>query len=204
MALHENEIAMARKSLPEYLTLAKLGVDRGGLGCPTATVLFAVIDSIGSCHRKHPTFTVRVGDADLAITQQDHHLRILNAPYFGGNNGCDLTTVQINRIYRLARSPLTHNAVVGSGCLLWEGSPARPAIEELDGVIHISLPALLKRCAEAVDRFLPVADQIIPVSLAGQDLRDLEDAYGGQIQAAMARLDLSGLQSMPVTGMQRP
>jgi hypothetical protein len=207
VAISDDELSMARGSLPEYIVLAELGVARGGVGCPTAMVLFALVDAIGSFHREHPTFTVKVGKQDLGIPHQNDHMRILNAPYFGDPSGLDLNAEQISRLYKLGRSPLTHNAVVAAGCLLVEGSPARPAIEESEGVIYIYLPELLLKCKEAVSRFLNVADAIIPASLAVRELVGREAPYEVQVQRAMARIKALGGGTWPtanVTGIGRP
>src|SRR5207247_7744918 len=121
---------------------------------------------------------VKVDDQDVAIKGTTDHLRILNSHYFGDPNGFGLSGGQINRLYSLARSRITHNALVGAGCTLAEGTPQRPAIQEVDSIIWIYLPDFWNRCNEAVRRFLAVADEVIPASAVVRELRDKEVSQG--------------------------
>jgi hypothetical protein len=200
MAVEENEVAMVRASLGEFLELARLGTGRkeGVLGYPTATILFAFIDAIGSYHRDVASFTVRVDGKDVGITSPEHHMRILNSDYFG----LQLSGEQINRLYRLTRSPLTHNGLVGAGMCLWPGDTNGAAIEEHDGLLNVRLAGLLSRCEEACKRFMLVAEKIVPGSAAIRELHEKEDAYEAQIKKAMAELDKLGpIESMQASAM---
>ena len=171
MAIHDNVVSMLREALPEYLTLARMGISHrkangGALGYPSATSLFAVVDAIGSYHRGDPKFTVQVDGKAVTIDRTGDHILILNSAYFG----FDLTGDALREIYRLNRSPLTHNAVVGDGQRLWVGEPVRPAIESKADGIHVYLPGFLERCEKAVEQFLAVADTVVPKSLAVEEL----------------------------------
>ena len=201
MAIHEDELSMVRESLSQYLELARLGIDRADvLGYAAATLLFAFVDAVGSYHRRHPTFRVRLEGEELAINQPHDHLRILNSAYFG----LDLTGDQINRLYGLTRSPLTHNAVLGAGCVLWAGTPAREAIAEERGLLHIYLPGLLERCENARGLFLTVAEEVIPESRAVQELQEKEESREVQVRRVMAELAGSGVfEIAQVTAMGR-
>jgi hypothetical protein len=206
MAIHEDEVAMAKLALPEYLTLSLAGVETGGLGFPVATLLFSVVDIIGSYHRGDPGFTVIIGDEKIAIPSVNDHLRILNSKYFGDPVGFGLTATQINRLHALARSRVTHNALIGEGCVLAEGEPKRPAISEIAGVIWIYLPELWNRCRDAVARFLAVADTVIPASAVVRELRDKEARQGVNYAEGVRILrELPGATvANNVTAMGRP
>jgi hypothetical protein len=200
LAVEEDEVAMVRASLGEYLALARLGIDRkeGVLGYPTATVLFAFIDSIGSYHRDVAFFTVRIDDKEVGIALPEHHMRILNSDYFG----LTLTGEQINRIYRLARSPLTHNGLVGAGVCLWPGEADGAAIDEDNGLINVRLAGFLTRCEEAHKRFMLVADKIVPGSAPIRELHEKEDTYEAQIRKSIATLDKLGpIETMQASAM---
>jgi hypothetical protein len=206
MAVHDDEVEMAKRALPEYLTMAKAGVEVGGLGFPTATLLLAIVDIIGSYHRENSDFRVRVDGHDVGIPGVNEHLRILNSKYFGEPDGLALTGAQINRLYSLVRSRVTHNALVGEGCVLAEGAPLRPAIAEVDGMIWIYLPELWSRVNEAVGRFLAVADTLIPLSAVVREMREKEARFGvtfGAAIAALRELPFGGSMTS-VTAIARP
>jgi hypothetical protein len=185
--------------------MARAGVEVGGLGFPVATLLFAVASTIGSYHEREAGFTVKVDAQDVSINGTGDHLRILNARYFGDPNGLDLSGNVIGRLYTLVRSRVTHNALVGEGCYLAEGQPVRPAISQIGGLICIYLPEFWNRCDEAAQRFLAVADQVVPGSAVVRAMRDREAKQGVNYERA-----LEELRSMPfggtlgVTGMGRP
>ena len=202
MAVEGDEVAMAKAALGEYLELARRGFDeKGVLGYPTATILFAFIDAIGSYHRDVASFKVRVGEDDLGITQPEHHMRILNSPdYFG----LTLSAEQINRLYRLTRSPLTHNGLVGAGTVLWPGERDSVAIEETNGLIHIRLAGLLTLCEKSYERFLANADSVVPESFPVRDLRSKEASYEAQIMKAMKQIgNLGPIENMQASAIGR-
>lgn len=173
MALHPNEVSMLRESLQEYVQLAGLGAnfrkpDGGILGYPTATLLFSVIDSIGSFHMGHSTFTVDVEGAARKITNTGDHFLILNSSYFG----LGLTDAQVWDVYALSRCPLTHNALLGDGHYLIGGDVQGEPFRFEDGVVIVNVRALLARCDLAVQRFLADAPAIVPDSATVRQLRD--------------------------------
>jgi len=203
MGIHDNEVSMLREAFPEYLELARMGISHrkpngGALGYPSATCLFALIDAIGSYHRGDPSFTVQIEGRPETIRRTGHHIRILNSRYFE----FDLTLEQLEALYELSRSPLTHNASLGGGQWLWVGEPARPAIESKADGIHVYLPALLAACEKAVERFLAVADEVVPRSLAVENLRRAAQRRSGQVREARANVEgLGGIAT--ATGMGR-
>lgn len=176
VALHPDEVSMLRESLPEYLTLANLGLgttkpDGGILGYPTTQLLMAVVDAIGSYYREDPKYRVRVDGVDREIKTTSDHIFILNSDYFG----FDFTEDQLRDIYQLCRSPLTHNAVVGNGHVLVIGRTTDPAFEFKDGVVVTSVAGLGEACRKAVGKFLPVLDKVVPGSKAIGDLQAKAD-----------------------------
>jgi hypothetical protein len=199
MAMHENELEMVRASLPEYIKLARVGVEQGGLGCPTATLLFSVVDAIGSYHRKRAGFVVKVDGKDVEILKTDDHFRILNSQYFGRPNGLDLNGEQINRVYLRARCPVTHNAAMGMGCLLAEGGTRDEAVFDEKGFTWIHLPTLLERCSAAVEAFLAEAQSIIPGSEAADRLKHGIPEEWKEAYEALSKLGGMGT-SVSVTG----
>jgi hypothetical protein len=199
MGVENDEVAMVRAALAEHLELARRGITpERVLGYPTATILFAFIDAVGSYHRDVASFMVRVDGADLRITQPEHHMRILNSDYFGLN----LTAEQINRLYRLTRSPLTHNGLVGAGTSLWPGEPGAAAIEVTNGLLNVRLAGLLTLCERAFERFSAEADTIVPNSAPIRELREKEASYEAEIRKAMAQIgSLGPLESMQASAM---
>lgn len=204
MAIHDNELEMVRTALPEYLTLARAGVAQGGLGYPTATLLFAIIDAIGSYHRKRAGYTVRIDGKDVAILLPGDHLRILNSHYFGAPSGLGLTGEQLNRVYLRARCPVTHNAAVGMGCLLAEGGTRERPIFDEKGFTWIHLPTLLERCTAAVDSFLAEAPSIIPGSEVADRLKHGIPAEWKEAYEALLHIHTGDMGSITVTGNATP
>src|SRR5712671_4009852 len=200
MAIHETEAQMVREALPEYLELARIGSSLGKqpnggvLGYPSATCLFAVVDTIGSYHRGDPSYTVQVEDKLMTINSTGDHILILNSPYFEYT----FTEAGLRAIYSLGRSPLTHNALLGQGLLLWVGEPQRPAIEAKADGVHVYLPAFLERCEIATKRFLEVSDEVIPKSLAVRKLQaKAEETYNEQAKTLMENI-MRTLDAAPV------
>jgi hypothetical protein len=175
MAIHEDELSMLRESLPEYLRLARIGIETkkengGVLGYPSATILFAVVDAIGSHLRKAEgveVYTVTVEGKPRPISGTAHHFHALNSPYFG----LDLKESEIERLYNLSRSPLTHNARLGFGVRLTVDRSIPEVFVFQDGVLTISLPDLLKRCEVAVEAFLADGEKVVAESASVEELR---------------------------------
>src|SRR6185369_2341974 len=109
MSIHDNYLSMLRESLPEYVRLARVGIafekDNGGvLGYPSATLLLAVVDIVGSHLRKRqgiePHTVVVPGTAKpQAIKNKGDHFLALNSTYFG----YAFTQEQIDKLYELSR-----------------------------------------------------------------------------------------------------
>ncbi|HKQ58299.1 MAG TPA: hypothetical protein VJY35_10575 [Candidatus Eisenbacteria bacterium] len=211
MAIHDDELSMLRESLPEYVRLARLGIefkkDNGGaLGYPAATLLFAVVDTIGSHLRKRAglePYTVTVGGQQQPIKKTAHHFLVLNSPYFG----MDLSATEIERLYDLSRCPLTHNALLGLGVRLTVEQAIPNVIEFREGIATISLPDFLKRCEQAIERFLAEAEKIVAESAAVDELR--KESYARVNAEAIKKLEelaRSGNwgQSAQASGMGRP
>jgi hypothetical protein len=170
MARHLDQVSMLRESLEEYLVLAEIGINfekknKGVLGYPSATLLFAVVDAIGSYHRGDPKFTVTVDGEPKPIIETGDHVLILNSGYFG----CELSEHALREIYSLMRSSLTHNAVVGRGLSLHVGE-VRPAIRATATGVELYLPGFLESCKKAMEKFIAVADKVVPTSKAVADL----------------------------------
>jgi len=171
VAIHDDAVSAVKEGLPEYLELARIGISHtkpggGVLGLASATLLFAVVDAIGSYHRGDPKYTVPMDGKQRTINSTSDHIFILNSPYFG----LAFTEDELHAIYRLGRSPLTHNALLGAGQWLFVGEPEREAIESKDEGIHVYLPKFLSLCEEAAKKFLAVADAVVPNSKAVQEL----------------------------------
>jgi hypothetical protein len=191
MALHDDELSMLKESLPEYLRLAQLGIefkkDNGGaLGYPSATLLFAVVDIIGSHLRKRQgidPYTVTVDGGTQPIKKTAHHFRVLNSPYFD----LTLSAAEIERLYDLSRCPLTHNALLGRGVRLSVNQSIPDGIEFRDGIANISLPDFLSRCEQAVERFLGDAEKIVAESAAVDELQ--KESYASVNAEAIKKLE---------------
>jgi hypothetical protein len=175
MSLHEDELSMLRESLPEYVRLARVGIEfkkenGGALGYPAATLLLAVVDIIGSHLRKRhglEPFMVTVDGGPQPIRKTGHHFRVLNSQYFG----FEFSAAQIKTLYCLSRCPLTHNALLGLGIRLSINESIPDGIEFREDGAHISLPDFLKRCERAVDHFLADAETILRDSAAVDELQ---------------------------------
>lgn len=190
MAVHNNEVSLVREAIQDCLKLARLGIEHekkngGALGYPAATCLFSLIDAIGSFQRGNSAFTVLIDGKTRLINSTGEHIFILNSHYFG----FDLTERQLGEVYKLSRSPLTHNALLGWGQCLLVGEPSRSAIDCTTKGTLIYLPALLERCEHASWRFLAEADKVIPMSRALREVREKSDKfYGDQVTKAMDKL----------------
>ena len=170
MAQHDNAVSMLRESLDEYLELARLGIgfkkkNGGALGYPSAVCLLSVVDTIGSYHRGDSKFTVQIDGKPHPISATSEHVFILNSTYFG----CDLPMSALKEIYALMRSSLVHNAVLGRGLDLFVGEE-RTDLRVTDAGVEMYLPGFLARCKSACEKFLAVADKIVPGSLAMKEL----------------------------------
>lgn len=190
MSIHEGELSMLRESLPEYVRLARVGIEfrkenGGALGYPSATLLLAVVDILGSHLRKREgldPYTVTVDGEPQPIKKTAHHFRVLNSPYFG----LSLSAAEIEKLYDLSRCPLTHNALLGLGVWLSVNESIPEGIAFRDGLTHVSLPDLLERCEQAVTRFLADAEKIVAESAGVDELQ--KESYSSANAEAIKRL----------------
>ena len=200
-----NPVDTVSGALRELLDSARENIERTGgtRGFPAALALFSVIDTIGSYHRGDTSFTVLVDGQQHSIgaRRARDHIRILNSHYFG----LTLSMAELKDLYSLARSPVTHNATLGPG--LWlsaEAGDHQPIMKRTDGM-HVHLPALLVMCERAVSAFNEVAAQIIPKSLAFQELQEKAapnesyDEKAARLAIEFARIGPG--QSVSVTGV---
>jgi hypothetical protein len=175
--IHENYLSMLKESLPEYVRLARIGIttkkdadDDGVLGYPSATLLLAVVDIIGSHLRKRQgaepyTVTVPGTAKPQAIKNTGDHFLALNSPYFE----YAFTAEQIDKLYQLSRCPLTHTGLLGPGRIS-VNDPIPGGIDFRADGVHIYLPDFLRRCERAVERFLADAPKHVAESAAVADL----------------------------------
>ena len=189
MGVEHAEADMAVAALGEYLVLAERGLSQGQevLGYATAALLFAFVDALGSYHRGGP-LTVTVDGGAVSITSLEHHVRILNAPYFD----LKLSGECLRRIYRTCRSPLTHNGLVGVGIALFPGGEGGLAVEPVNGLLFVRLRELLAACTNALAAFRAESHQLIPQSVAIRELRELEAPYERQLIKAIAAVKQLG------------
>jgi hypothetical protein len=202
MAVYDDPVQAIREALPEFLELARIGVEHqkpggGVLGYPSAVCLFAVVDAIGSYYRGHPTFTVDVDGKPMPIAKDraSDHILILNSEFFGFS----FTEAELRALYRIGRSPLTHNALIGEGQWLHaDEGDGRAIVARSDGM-HVYLHAFHRLCQEAVERFLRVAADVITKSLAMQELHSkAELTYANEVQEAMAKILGDAINTPPV------
>jgi hypothetical protein len=181
--IHNDELSMLKESLPEYLRLARLGIevkkDNGAvLGYPSATLLLAVVDIIGSHLRKRSgvaPYTVRVNGVPepQPIEKPSHHFRALNSPYFA----YAFSAAQIKALYELSRCALTHSALLGLGIQLSVSESIPEGIAFRADGAHISLPDFLERCERAVAQFLEDAPKLLPDSAGVEKVQGESNAH---------------------------
>ena len=115
--------------------------------------------------------------------------------------------IQLETLYTLARSSITHNATLGRGLWLEVGDPKREAITQQADGLHIYLPALLGLCVAAVDAFGLVAHDVIPKSLANRELEDktdVPDEYQKQVDELIKKFKGMGSgEQITVTARDR-
>lgn len=180
---------MLKESLDETLEAAKYCVEYskeeskwgqfntgGCLGYPAAILLFSIIDSIGSYHRKNANFFVTIDGKKEKINGDGwEHFKILNSKYFN----LSLSLEFIKKAYSNFRSKLTHNSIMGKDALM---IPRNDSIEILKGrnvafiegfdqdknkIFVISIEELYNLCHSAVVEFKKDIDVIVPESKQG-------------------------------------
>jgi len=188
MAIHETPSSMLKESLDESLEAAKFCADYkktdkkwgkfatgGCLGYPSAILLFALIDSIGSYFEKDKNFSVMIDRKQEKINGSGRdHFKILNSKYFNQN----LSAEFIKKLYNNFRSCLTHKSVLGSGTLMIpDNTLIKPPVQgQAFGIIQdsgekvyvISIKELWELCSKAVESFKKDIDIIVPNSKQGK------------------------------------
>lgn len=82
----------------------------GTLGFPISVLLFVIVDTIASYYSESANpLQIKVDGHNALITRSSTHFNILNSRYFNLN----LTAKEIKEIYRIGRSRLIHNSVIG-------------------------------------------------------------------------------------------
>lgn len=164
MGIYEGKVNLLKEGLVEMITTAEYtssywktdkrlwGHSQGGiLGYPTAVLLFATIDCIGSVYCGNEDFKIQVGNSKRHIKNTSEHIFILNSDYFGMNySHDDLKNIQNN-----FRSALTHNLIMPQGYTLQPGDETTAIIQvminEFDNRIYrANLVPLLQATREAV------------------------------------------------------
>lgn len=176
MAVHETPVSMLRESLNENLKvveycLAYRKEDNGCLGYPAATLLFSIVDSIGSYFRKNKNLKIQIDGKFRFIDSEGYkHFFILNSPYFEQQ----LPEQAIKILYAKFRSLLSHNSVLGAGAMLILGDNhdlgaflKGKANNEGKEIYIVSLTQFHALCKRGVELFLKDADEIVPKSKQG-------------------------------------
>lgn len=170
LALHDTPASMLKESLIENLTVVEYCLsyrkqDNGCLGYPAATLLFSIVDCIGSYFRKNKDFKIRIDGKQRFIDSDGYkHFYILNSTYFEQQ----LPEEAIKILYAKFRSLLTHNSVLGAKALLYHNNELGAFLKDKDGDVYIvALKPFYDLCKRAVDRFLRDADDIVPNSKQG-------------------------------------
>lgn len=136
----------------------------GVLGFPASSLMFSIVDVIGSYH---DGLKVNIGDEIKAISNKKGkaytHFYILNSSFFGLN----LSEDQIKNIYLHARSAIVHNAAIGNEITLVK-SNSSPFIKVRDfsgkGKYEVHLLSFYKACSEATNLFKKDLDKILSCS----------------------------------------
>jgi hypothetical protein len=164
---------MLKESLPEYLKVAEFcinyrkdttwGADQAGgcLGYPGTSLMFCILDTIGSYHRGRKDFFVDIeGKKRNVINDSYHHFFMLNSDYYKQR----LTEDSIKRLYDNYRNLLLHNAVLAEGHILFWGESSAAAFPTYNSRPHINVAAFLRISREAVDLFLPQIEDVVSKS----------------------------------------
>lgn len=177
---HSTPAEMLMESLDELLFAVKYCVtykksDRklwvephalgGILGFPATTLLFTIVDTIGSyCDN----LEVEIDGKKRKIRPGDvkSHYYILNSEYFNLN----LSYNDILQLYRYARSTLSHNSIIGKEILLHPRG-AKPFIkvnsQSGKGRYTIYILSFYEACMTAVALFKEDINDIVPSSENG-------------------------------------
>jgi hypothetical protein len=175
MAIHGSSHSLIKEAMIEYLAIAEHCIitakpTGGCYGYPTALILFAIVDAIGSFYRGNTSFTISVDGKKKTIKNTgSQHYFILNSDYYGQS----LSDQDIKRLFNYYRCLLTHNASLAPNHSLVIGNPTDPPFRKRPGSNHIDIVNLrpfLDLTHIAVAKFLKVAPSLVPESKQGQEI----------------------------------
>ena len=173
MAIHDTTVSLLKESLPEYLHAAEFCINYrkettrgnnqvgGCLGYPGTTLMFCILDAIGSYHRGLDDFSVKVNGKEMDIRNDSyHHFFILNSDYYKQQ----LSEANIKKLYKNYRNLLLHNAALAIDHFLLMGEPNKTPFPICDDRPHVNVTAFLRVSKEAVNLFMTRIDEIVPKS----------------------------------------
>lgn len=153
MAQHNSIPSMLQESLVEYLAVADYCVsyrkdeniwgDSGCYGYPSAVLLFAVADAIGSYVLGGST---------------KNHFNILNHKDYYNLNVSDEDLILL---YEDNRCLLTHNASLSLNVGLSVGEGKTDVLEQKDGKLYLNLEPFLYLSKKVVSKFLSDVNNIV-------------------------------------------
>ncbi|GAA5220833.1 hypothetical protein [Membranihabitans marinus] len=139
-------------------------VKNGRLGYPAFTLMMNIIDCINSFICKNPKYQIKAkvnGEQNKISHSSGYRVfYILNSKFFNLNLSDDI----IKELYINGRNSIIHNGHIGRDIELLPTTNHLPIeINSIKGKgkIRIYLPALLKKCEEAVTLFKTNAEDII-------------------------------------------
>lgn len=113
MGFYDHPKSMLLDSLEEHLSIALYAAESKGVSgyqlFPSATLLFAVIDAMGSFLRGNNSVKIRLDGKSKTINRDSEHYLVLNSSYFG----LSLSEKEIDFIYSHGRSKMIHNSLIG-------------------------------------------------------------------------------------------
>ncbi|WP_175633909.1 hypothetical protein [Pedobacter ghigonis] len=132
----------------------------GTLGYPVTVLLFVIVDTIASYHSESSKpLQIKVDGNSVKITRPSTHFNILNSEYFN----LDLKSKEINALYRIGRSRLIHNSVIGDELTLVAGRGVKfIEVNEYPGKgkYVIYLTDFYEACIAAVNMFKTNKEEI--------------------------------------------
>jgi len=171
MAIHDTIVSLLKESLLEYLHVAEFCINYrkettwgrnqvgGCLGYPGTTLMFCILDTIGSYHRGRKDFFVEVDGKKRNIRNDSYqHFFILNSEYYQQR----LSQSTIKKLYENYRNLLLHNAALANDHLLFIGEPNTIPFPIHDNRPHVNVTAFLRVSKEAVNLFMTRIDDIVP------------------------------------------
>lgn len=173
MALHDSTVSMLQESLPEYLKVAEFSINYrkdtawgedqvgGCLGYPGTSLMFCILDTIGSYYRGRKDFFVDIdGRKRNVVNDSYHHFFLLNSDYYKQQ----LSEDSIKKLYQNYRSLLVHNAVLAADHFLLLGEPNATPFPIYDNRPHINVTGFLRVSREAIGIFLSGIDDVVSKS----------------------------------------